>query len=203
MLVSALLFPVTAVHAGPLFYEFSTLLALESGADTVGLEGAQMTFNVEIPQGTVFRLDDFGIGLLLYDAAPAEWGISGSGSVDGTYALPDGATYAGSFWWDFGGFPFRIATFDNLVLAHAPSVNPGIGEIVGPEHFGRFPSNTLRPDLAVWRTTDGSVYNWADNAQYSLGGVVPLPTTLALFSLALPLIFLSKGRRRSKVFLQE
>ncbi|MEZ5569689.1 MAG: hypothetical protein R3E54_15315 [Halioglobus sp.] len=196
MLLSVLLLPVNAVHADPLFYEFATVLTLESGTDTVGLEGAQVTFNAEIPQGTVFRSDDFGIGILLYDAAPAKWGISGSSSVDGNYALPNGATYAGSFWWDFGGFPFNIAPFENLVLAHAPSVNPGIGDIVGPEHFGRFPSDTLRPDLAVWRTTDGSIYNWADNARYSLSRVVSIPTTLALMSVGLPLIFWSKGRRR-------
>lgn len=196
ILVAVLLFPATVSHAAPLFYEFSTILTLESGPDSAGLEGAQMTFNVEIPQGTVSRLDDFGIGLLLYDASPAEWGISGSGSVDGTYALPLGATYAGSFWWDFGGAFFNIATFDSLVLAHAPSVNPRMGDIVGPEHFGRFPSDTLRPDLAVWRTTDASVYNWADNARYSLTGIVPLPTTLTLLSVAFPLIFLNRGRRR-------
>jgi hypothetical protein len=193
-----LMFSSGALHAGPLYYEFSTILELESGTDTVGLDGAQLIFNAEIAEGTVFKLDIFGIGLTTYDAASHEWNVIGSDLVDGTYVDPDGATYGGSWWWGFNGYPFHFATFDNLALAHAPTVNPSIGDLVGPEHFGRFPSETLRPDLMVWATTDGSIYNWANNASFTLSGmgVVPLPGTVALLLGALPALSWFVRRRR-------
>lgn len=189
IVIAVMLSAVVPVAHASLIYEFNTILELDSGPDTGGLNGASMSFMAEIPEGTAYIRDPY-IGVPAIFNIAYEWVIEGSETQDGSYSDPEGATFADSFGW-FGpqAVLFEFANFSSQSVAiwHQHSPSAMIGGAVTIESFGPIYNGV---SIITWDTRDGSKYHWLPNAQFSVVDTtsVPLPSTITLMFLALLMI---------------
>lgn len=189
ILIAAILTGMAPIAQAGLIYNFNTILELDSGPDTGGLDGASMSFTAEIPDGTTYIREPF-IGVPAIYNIDYEWIIAGSSSQDGHYSDSQGAVFASSFGW-FGPdamlFEFANFSFMSVAIWHRSSPTAMIGGEVTIDDFG--PINKYI-GVKTWGTRDGSKYNWLPSAQFSVVDMasVPLPSTISLMFLALLMI---------------
>jgi hypothetical protein len=171
---------LNSAYAGSIVYEFETILELETGADTLNLDGAVMHYEAVIAEGTSWESTDFG-----WDRFTIEsylWSVSGGSAIDGVYPGSGSGEFQLFVWTvGFGTPTLPVPGFTNNGIYQVTTSNTPTG-LVTPDDFGG-----LRQSSPNWSTEDGSEYDWIRNGHFSFASPssVPVPSTLLLLTVGL------------------